>query len=49
MITAASDAALEQFIAKYAQSWPYNIAAVYAYRGDADRAFEWLERAFDIA
>jgi adenylate cyclase len=44
----ASDAALEQFIAKYAQSWPYNIAAVYAYRGDADRAFEWLERAFEL-
>ena len=23
----------------------YNVAEVYAYRGDKDRAFEWLERA----
>ena len=44
----ASDAALEEFIAKYADGWPYNIAAVYAYRGDADRAFEWLDRALEF-
>ncbi len=25
---------------------PYNIAAIYAGLGDTDKAFEWLERAF---
>jgi hypothetical protein len=25
--------------------WPYGIAVVYAYRGDRDKAFEWLEKA----
>ena len=24
----------------------YQIAAVYAFRGEADRAFEWLDRAY---
>lgn len=26
---------------------PFQIAEVYAFRGDADRAFEWLDRAYD--
>jgi hypothetical protein len=30
---------------KYADGSAYQIAEVYAWRGDADRAFEWLERA----
>ena len=24
---------------------PYNIAYIYAYRGEADKAFEWLDKA----
>ena len=32
-------------IAKYAHSAAYQIAQVYAWRGEKDRAFEWLERA----
>jgi hypothetical protein len=27
-------------------SWPSEIARVYAFRGEKDRAFEWLERAY---
>ncbi|MBZ5629594.1 MAG: tetratricopeptide repeat protein [Acidobacteriia bacterium] len=41
-----SDAALAEFIAKHHSSWTFQIAEVYAFRGEADRAFEWLERAY---
>jgi len=40
-----SDAALAQLIESSAETAAYQIADVYAYRGDKDRAFEWLERA----
>ena len=40
-----SDAALAALIAKDEKDSPYNIAYVYAFRGDADKAFEWLEKA----
>jgi TolB-like protein/Flp pilus assembly protein TadD len=40
-----ADAALARLIEKYRQHAAYNIAYVYAYRGDADRAFDWLEKA----
>ena len=42
---AESDAALAELIAKYERSWAYNIAYVLAFRGEADRAFEWLDKA----
>jgi hypothetical protein len=32
-------------IAGYERDAAYNIAYVFAYRGEADRAFEWLDRA----
>ncbi len=41
-----SDAALTELIAKYHSDSAYQIAAAYAYRGEADRAFEWLDRAY---
>jgi len=41
---ADSDQALATLIAKYEKDAPYNIAYVYAYRGDADKAFEWLDK-----
>lgn len=44
--TAESDAALRELIEKYAQTHAVEITTAYAYRGDADRAFEWLERAY---
>src|SRR5213080_4858644 len=40
-----SDAALAQLIESFADVAAYQIAEVHAYRGDKDRAFEWLERA----
>jgi TolB-like protein/Tfp pilus assembly protein PilF len=42
---AASDAALATLIEKYEKQWAYNIAYVLAFRGEADRAFEWLDQA----
>jgi tetratricopeptide (TPR) repeat protein len=44
---AASQKALDALIAKApAEMVAYVIARVYAWRGDRDRAFNWLERAF---
>jgi len=42
---AESDAALAELIAKCEKDGAYNIAYVLAYRGDTDRAFEWLDKA----
>jgi len=44
---ADSDAALAALIAKWEKDSPYNIAYVYAYRGEADKAFEWLDKAVE--
>ena len=38
-------AAIEAVIAKYEKDWAYNIAYLYAFCGDADKAFEWLDKA----
>jgi TolB-like protein/Tfp pilus assembly protein PilF len=43
-----SDAALAEAIRHNGYSWPSEMARVYAFRGEKDRAFEWLERAFDL-
>ena len=42
----ASQAALDALIASSAESDAYQIAEVYAWRGEKDLAFEWLERAY---
>jgi len=44
---ADSDAALAVLIAKYEKDAPSNIASVNAYRGKADQAFEWLDKAVE--
>jgi len=41
----ASDAALAELIDKYEQDAAYNIAYVLAFRNEADRAFDWLDKA----
>jgi TolB-like protein/DNA-binding winged helix-turn-helix (wHTH) protein/lipoprotein NlpI len=41
-----SDEALQQLIAKSQQDSAFQIAEVYAFRGESDEAFEWLERAY---
>jgi TolB-like protein/Flp pilus assembly protein TadD len=40
-----ADAALTRLTESFADTGACQIAEVYAYRGDKDRAFEWLERA----
>jgi len=43
--SAESDSALAELIEKYEQDAANNISYVLAFRGEADRAFEWLEKA----
>jgi TolB-like protein/class 3 adenylate cyclase/thioredoxin-like negative regulator of GroEL len=42
---ADADATLTTLIAKYERDWPCQIAAAYAFCGDADKSFEWLEKS----
>jgi TolB-like protein/Tfp pilus assembly protein PilF len=44
---AESDAALARLVAHFADVAAIQIAQAHAYRGDKDRAFEWLDRAAD--
>ncbi len=44
---AESDAALAQVVREHAQDDAGGIADVYAYRGEADLAFAWLDRAYN--
>ena len=44
--TKASQAELDAEIARYAHGGAYQIAVAYAWRGEADKAFEWLERSY---
>jgi serine/threonine-protein kinase len=43
----AADAALTHLIAKAREGFAYQIAEVYAVRGEKDKAFEWLQVSFD--
>ena len=42
-----SDEALRKLTVEHAAGNAYQIAEVYSMRGEADRAFEWLERAYE--
>jgi len=44
---AASDPVLDALIGRFASVAAYQIAQVYAWRGDRDRAFAWLDRAYE--
>ena len=44
---AESKLALDELIAKYAHESAYQIAEVYGWRGEKDKAFEWLDRAYE--
>jgi eukaryotic-like serine/threonine-protein kinase len=44
---AESEDALRQLIASHAGDSAYQIAAVYAFRGEPDLAFQWLDHAFE--
>ncbi len=41
-----ADLALEGFLGKYKDTNTFNIAEIYANRGEIDKAFAWLEKAF---
>jgi serine/threonine protein kinase len=41
-----SQQALKDLIARHANDMAYQVADVYAWRGEKDKAFEWLERAY---
>jgi tetratricopeptide (TPR) repeat protein len=41
-----SQQALDQFIANRGNAKTYDIAEIYAWRGEKDKAFEWLDRAY---
>lgn len=43
--SAESEAALAKLIGRYGDVAAFNIAQVLAFRGEVDRAFEWLDRA----
>lgn len=40
-----SDESLKQFMEDYGKEWGFSVAYVLAFRGDVDRAFEWLIKA----
>ena len=40
-----SDESLKQLIDDYGEEWGFSVAYVLAFRGEADRAFEWLNQA----
>jgi tetratricopeptide (TPR) repeat protein len=42
-----SKQALDRLIAKFGHDCPYCFATVYAWRGEHDKAFGWLDRAFN--
>jgi serine/threonine-protein kinase len=42
-----ADAALADLVARARDGFAYQIAQIYAVRGDADKAFEWLQISFD--
>ena len=39
--------ALDELIAKFGEFDAYQVAEIHAWRGEKDRAFEWLERAWE--
>jgi TolB-like protein/Tfp pilus assembly protein PilF/predicted Ser/Thr protein kinase len=41
-----ADAALNADIDDYKENWAFQVAEIYAFRGETDKAFEWLERAY---
>jgi hypothetical protein len=42
-----SNAALAKLIAKHDTDSAYQVAEVYAFRGESAKSFEWLERAYN--
>jgi len=45
---AASEAALDRFVRDYGEIFPCQVAEVYAYRGQRDLAFRWLDKSLQV-
>jgi TolB-like protein len=45
---AESDSQLAEAIRRNGTSWPSETARAYAFRGEKNRAFEWLDRAYEL-
>jgi len=41
----ASDRALADLIRNYSAGWAYQVGLIYAWRGEIDKSYQWLERA----
>jgi TolB-like protein/Flp pilus assembly protein TadD len=41
----AADAAMREYQELYAADWPLMMAGMHAWRGEADQAFEWMDRS----
>lgn len=42
-----ADESLNELVQSFGDQWPSEIVHVYAYRGELDEAFEWLEKEFE--
>lgn len=45
--TEKADSLLNELIEEHQQGWAYNIATIFAYRDESDKAFEWLDKAVE--
>lgn len=43
-----ADAALNRFIDAYSEMGNFDIAEIYAWRGEKDKAFKWIDRALEL-
>ena len=44
--TALANQLLAEYVLQYGNSIPGHIASLYAFRGEKDQAFKWLEKAY---
>lgn len=42
-----AESTLKEYINKYGDVWAYQISEAFAFKGDIDMAFHWLERAYE--
>jgi serine/threonine-protein kinase len=42
-----ADASMQRLIGKYGEDHPANVAGVYSVRGDGEKMFEWMNRAYE--
>ncbi len=46
--TTKADALFAEFLEKYSDTDPSNVADLYAFRGEYDLSFDWLNKAFEV-